>query len=418
MGTPKSLMLSVLGCVVWLLGAAQAQQPALRFIPLPPCRIADTRNPAGPFGGPSITGQSPGRSFVIPSSSCNVPSTAAAFSLNVTAIPRTSFLGYLTLWPSGQPQPFVSTLNSIDGRVKSNAAIVPAGTDANGNAGAISVYVTDTADVVLDINGYFVPASDSSALAFFPLPPCRVADTRWPNGPLGGPSLIGQSQQPRSFPVLSSNCNIPSTAQAYSLNFTAVPHNGFLGFLTTWPSDANGIADKPWVSTLNATTGVVTANAAIVPAGVPNGAISAFVTDDADVIIDTNGYFAPSSSANDLSLYPLPPCRILDTRLTTGAFSGPLLDDTAASPCGLIPSMQAAVLNATVVPTQGFLGYLTLWPSGQSQPFVSTLNAVDGLVTSNMAIVPTTSGLIDAYATDPTQLILDTIGYFASGTAP
>ena len=34
------------------------------------------------------------------------------------------------------------------------------------------------------------------------------------------------------------------------------------------------------------------ANAAIVPAG-PNGAISIFVTNDCDVIIDVNGYFAP-----------------------------------------------------------------------------------------------------------------------------
>jgi hypothetical protein len=65
------------------------------------------------------------------------------------------------------------------------------------------------------------------------------------------------------------------------------------------------------------------------------------------------------------------------------------------------------------------LGFLTLWPDGQTRPYVSTLNAYDGLVTNNMAIVPTSSsGVIDAYATDPTQLILDTSGYFASGTAP
>ena len=57
------------------------------------------------------------------------------------------------MWPTGEAQPGVSTLNS-DGRVKANAAIVPAGT-----SGAISVYATDTTDLVLDINGYFVPAT-------------------------------------------------------------------------------------------------------------------------------------------------------------------------------------------------------------------------------------------------------------------
>jgi hypothetical protein len=46
----------------------------------------------------------------------------------------------------------VSTLNSYDGRVVANAAIVPAGTN-----GAISIYVTDPTDVLFDINGYFAP---------------------------------------------------------------------------------------------------------------------------------------------------------------------------------------------------------------------------------------------------------------------
>ncbi len=49
---------------------------------------------------------------------------------------------------------------------------------------------------------------------------------------------------------------------------------------------------------------------------------------------------------------------------------------------------QAYVLNASVVP-DGPLGYLTLWPDGVQQPLASTLNALDGFITNNMAIVPT-----------------------------
>jgi hypothetical protein len=70
------------------------------------------------------------------------------------------------------------------------------------------------------------------------------------------------------------------------------------------------------------------------------------------------------------------------------------------------------VLNATVVPPAA-LPYITLWPNGGSQPFVSTLNAYDAAITSNMAIVPTSNGSINAYAASSTQLILDIIGYFA-----
>ncbi len=56
-------------------------------------------------------------------------------------------------------------------------------------------------NVILDINGYFAPASGST-LAFYPLPPCRVADTRsssYPQG-LGAPFLPGLQQ--RDFPIL------------------------------------------------------------------------------------------------------------------------------------------------------------------------------------------------------------------------
>lgn len=45
-------------------------------------------------------------------SACGIPATASAYSLNITVVPRAGTLGYLTVWPTGQPQPVVSTLNS------------------------------------------------------------------------------------------------------------------------------------------------------------------------------------------------------------------------------------------------------------------------------------------------------------------
>ena len=150
---------------------------ALRFVPVTPCRLVDTRKANGAFGSPSIPGGST-RDFLIPNSACGIPATAQAYSLNVAVVPMGP-LGYLTLWPSGQEQPVASTLNSVDGRVKSNAAIVPAGV-----GGAISVFASNGTNLILDINGYFVPAVNSTALAFYPLTPAvwpilaRVLD-RW-----------------------------------------------------------------------------------------------------------------------------------------------------------------------------------------------------------------------------------------------
>jgi len=65
------------------------------------------------------------------------------------------------------------------------------------------------------------------------------------------------------------------------------------------------------------------------------------------------------------------------------------------------------------VPQTSLLGYLSLWPQGQPQPLVSTLNALDGAITSNMALVPTQNGSVSGFVTDPTHLILDISAYFA-----
>lgn len=130
-------------------------QTLLNYVSIQPCRLVDTRNPVGPLGGPSLPAATV-RSFPILSASCGIPSTAAAYSLNVTVVPA-GFLGYLTVWPTGGAQPVASTLNAYLGVAVANAAIVEAGTN-----GAVSVYATNPTDVILDINGYFVSQSTSN----------------------------------------------------------------------------------------------------------------------------------------------------------------------------------------------------------------------------------------------------------------
>jgi hypothetical protein len=105
---------------------------------------------------------------------------------------------------------------------------------------------------------------------------------------------------------------------------------------------------------------------------------------------------------------------LLDTRKPAGAlpFTGPLDANVLGSVCGGTPAAQAYVFNATVVPS-GALGFLTLWPQGITRPTVATLNALDGAITNDMAIVPTSNTKISAYATNNTYLILDLFGYFA-----
>jgi hypothetical protein len=394
-GWPDIVTADSIGNVVSVfLNTIPIDNGALQFIAVPPCRLVDTRRTGSPLPGGVYS------EFTVPQlGNCNIPASAAAYSFNVTVVPQGP-LGYLTIWPTGADQPEVSTMNSLDGRIKANAAIVAAGAE-----GAVTVYPSNTTNLVLDIDGYFVPMGSGSTLAFYALTPCRVLDTRNLNGNLGGPYL--QSGQDRAFPVLSSDCQIPSSAQAYSMNFTVVPYNGEpLGYLTVW---AQG-SPKPAVSTLNNLTATIVANAAIVPAGT-GGEIAVYPSGNTQLVADIDGYFAPAGEGG-LSLYPVPPCRVIDTRKGNGAFSGELTVDVVDSVCAPPSTAQAYVFNATVVPV-GQLGYLTLWPDTESQPRASTLNAMDGAITSNMAIVPNINGKTDAFASSITQLILDISSYFA-----
>jgi hypothetical protein len=365
----------------------------LRYIAVTPCRLVDTRSVA--TGGPFIPSGASKDFF--PVGACGIPASAQAYSLNVAVVPHGP-LGFLTVWPAGQTRATVATLNSLDGRIKSNAAIVPAGA-----GGAVSAFATNDTDVILDINGYFVPASDPAGLAFYPLPPCRLVDTR--SNLLSSGAIAGGTS--RTLPLLSSACGVPATARAYSLNFVVVPP-GPLGFLTAYPT---GVA-QPSAATLNALTGTVTANAGIVPAGT-GGSIDVFASNPTDLVVDINGYFAPPA-AGGLSLYNLPPCRALDTRLPLGtpAFNGTKNIDVTGSLCGGTSAVKAYVFNSTVVPPAA-LGFLTLWPQGSVQPTVATLNALDAAITNNLAIVPTNNTQVSAFASNPTHLILDLFGYFA-----
>lgn len=384
-----------------------------RFVPVTPCRIMDTRagqGTAGAFGPPALAAGGV-RTVPIPTSPCGIPGAAQAYSLNITVVPART-LSYLTIWPTGQAQPLVSTLNSFQGEIVANAAIVPAGTN-----GAVNVFVTDAADVIIDINGYFAPPQSGGLMQFYPVAPCRVADTRTGSGKtgaFGAPRLNGGES--RSLPIPTSGCGIPSGAQAYSVNVTMVPASA-LGYLTLWPTGSN----RPVVSTLNSFAGAIVANAALVPAGT-GGAVSAFVSDASDVIVDINGYFAPPA-AGGLNFAPVAPCRVADTRAGSG-FSGAFGSPTPtaastrtmsipASVCGISGAARAYALNVTVVPL-GVLSFLTSFPAGQPLPLVSTLNSFRGFIVANAAIVPAgTDAAVSFFVTDSTELIVDINGYFS-----
>ena len=131
-------------------GATAYAQTALSYFALTPCRVVDTRNPNGVNGGP-IFGVASQRDFAI-RGNCGVPTTAKAVTLNVTITGATT-ISFLSIWPSGQARPNVSTINfrSTDPALANGATV-----GLSTNAQDLSVYNSDgNVHVILDVSGYY-----------------------------------------------------------------------------------------------------------------------------------------------------------------------------------------------------------------------------------------------------------------------
>jgi hypothetical protein len=140
----------------WDQNAAQAVYPGgscgiSGFYVITPCRLLDTRNAAGPYGGPALS-SNVARNIVV-AGQCGIPAGATAVAINVAAVTPPS-LGRLVVYPgpAGSAVPTVSTINFRTGETISNNAIVPISPD-----GSINIYSTATSPMhaVIDVYGFF-----------------------------------------------------------------------------------------------------------------------------------------------------------------------------------------------------------------------------------------------------------------------
>ena len=163
-------------------------------------------------------------------------SGVAAVALNVT-ITEPSAAGYLTVWPTGSPQPLASNLNFTAGRTIANSVVTKVG--ANGQ---ISLFNSaGTTHVVIDVLGW-LPVGQG----FTGLTPARIADTRTSpaiasatiDGRFMGGGPVGHAQS-SSIDVLGRG-GVPLTGVgAVVLNVTATNPTAPL-FITVWPSGKRG----------------------------------------------------------------------------------------------------------------------------------------------------------------------------------
>ncbi|MHB8508313.1 MAG: beta strand repeat-containing protein [Candidatus Dormibacteria bacterium] len=383
-----------------------------QYHPLAPSRIVDTRTdggrhaPLGPAGTVAVPIAGHG----------GIPTTgASAVVLNVT-VTGTTALSYLTVYPSGIPRPTASNLNWLPGQTVPNLVTVAVGGD-----GAVALYNNaGSADLVLDVEGWYGRVSDGSTSGFFgPLAPERLLDTRDGTG-------LNRSQPLNPGETLTLRVagagSVPTKGvEAAVLNVT-VTNTAAWGFLTVFPAGAQ----VPVASNLNFVAGQTVANRVMVPLSA-DGSVSIYNFKggrSADVVVDINGWFTDASAPAAGGGYsPLAPARILDTRGSGGDIPSALGPDSTGALMvaghGGVPAMTAplpptgVVLNVTVTNPSAW-SFLTIFPSDGTLPVASDLNWTGGQTVANLVVVGVGSdGRIDIHnLAGKADVVVDVEGWF------
>jgi RHS repeat-associated protein len=131
-----------------------------RFFNLTPCRILDTRDPAGTYGGPSIAGQG-SRSFPV-AGRCGIPANAKSLALNVTTVSATT-TGNVRLFPTGLSYQPPGTANAYKvGYTRGNQTF---GSIDGPTAASFTLFndapAGNSVHVIVDVQGYFAPGPNT-----------------------------------------------------------------------------------------------------------------------------------------------------------------------------------------------------------------------------------------------------------------
>ena len=230
-----------------------------------PQRALDTRTANRPANSATTT--------VKVTDVAGAPTGATSVILNLTAV-KSSGPGYLTVWPTGQAQPSTSNLN-VDhvGQTRPNMVIVPIGAD-----GKISIFQQTSADVIVDVVGFFTPEAKYNAIQ----PSQRLLDTRAPTiGYSGGKPGSNTSVTVKVAGVGS----VPADAKYVIVNLTADQATND-GYVTVYP----GNTTPPVASNLNLDgAGATASNLAFVPIG-DNGNIKLYTQSGTHLVLDVFGW--------------------------------------------------------------------------------------------------------------------------------
>ncbi len=263
--------------------------------------------------------------------------------------------------------------------------------------------------------------------------PCRAVDTR----KAGGPIVPGGTRDLRMRGSVSfafqggsdSGCGVPSTASAVEVSITAVDPSGANGFVQAFAAGSPARA-----TVLNYTVGRGITNSGTIPlnTAVTNDLGVANAGGTIQLVVDIQGYFAPSGGASYVPLTA--PCRVADTRNGGGAVGNGVvrtfqvagagggnfvLQGGTADGCGVPDGVPGVELSLTVITPTGANGFVQVSPSDTSTNAAFINYTVGTGITNTGSVSLSGGGLIDLQIRNlggSIQVAIDVQGYYT--TAP
>ena len=417
------------------------------YTAISPFRICDTRPAVGGIAANQC--DAPGRGTLVPGAETltaqitgtHVPSGAQAVVANVTVINRGTVATFVTAFPAGTPQPGSSNINLPGGKVGSNLVTVRLST-----SGQITVLnAAGSADVIIDLQGYFATPTGASAGAFHSVPPLRICDSRGGSNPTacatatGGSSapLVGGvwrhvtlSGLPPGAPGNTPHIPTDGTAAAAVFNLTATAGTATTLLAVAAPTGADACpSGAPAFSNINPLPGTSLPIQVISNLGPHQDICLYSAAGRINFVLDVNGWFGTASAPAGAFFYSVSPTRVCDTRTDSG---------TECDGDGLTPGdiQQVGMAGVLVVPAEGGSSppvavvanltgvagtaptVLTLFPSDAARPFASDLNPGTGQVIANLAVVglattgPDIGNVALFNAVGDINALLDVAGWF------
>ena len=364
------------------------------FVSLTPSRLLDTRQEGGRLGAGEARGLQVAGKGGVPEAG------VSAVVLNVTVTETTSS-GFLTAWPKGSLRPTASNLNWAAGVTIPNSVTVKLGA-----SGMLDIFQSGpgSAQVVVDVAGYYVDGPVVDPGGFTALAPSRILDTRVVGGPVAAGAV-------RDVHVTGIGDVPTANVSAVVLNVT-VTDTISSGFLTVFPTGSA----LPTASNLNWSPGVTIPNLVVVKVG-DAGKVSVYQSGpgSAQVIADVAGYYLGGTPDKPGTFVALAPSRVLDTRTSGAVLAGGDVSLSILGKGGVPASgVSAVVMNTTVTETRSG-GFLTVYPSSVALPTASNLNWGTGTTIPNLVTVQTgADGVVKFHngSQGSTQVIADTAGFY------